>query len=221
MGDVKEALNFIRVSVTSMKKAELKRLGDKINDLLLSKPLDFPYSQWYTVALDIVDCRLYVSPQVKKKRLLPSNVLHLKFCSKGVESIHLSSILQDSEVLEAIPSVAKSFTPPTVVYSLNSPISSKIFNFNKFVSSLDVERFLQDSSSLPCSCENSPFSDRNHKPIISGDLRLVKNNQLRKLFTKGPKYRERKMINWDTIQHLMLESVKECAKSWCKKIWKE
>ena len=113
--------------------------------------------------------------------------------------------------------MAKSFTPPTVVYSLNSPISSKIFNFNKFVSSLDVERFLQDSSSLPCSCENSPFSDRNHNHIISGDLRLVKNNQLRKLFTKGPKYRERKMINWDTIQHLMLESVKECAKSWCEK----
>ena len=48
-------------------------------------------------------------------------------------------------------------------------------------------------------------------------MRLVKNNQLRKLFTKGPKYRETKMINWDTIQHLMLESVKECAKSWCEK----
>ena len=143
------------------------------------------------------------------------NGYHLEmFCTKGVESVNLSSILYyDSEVLEAIPSVAKSFTPPTVVYSLNSPISSKIFNFN-------VDRFLQDSSSLPCSCENSPFSVRNHKHIISGDLRLVRNNQLRTLFTKGPKYRERKMINWDTIQHLMLESVKECAKSWCEKFGK-
>ena len=43
MGDVKEALNFIRVSLTTTKKAELKRLGDKINDL-----------QWYTVRY----CRL-------------------------------------------------------------------------------------------------------------------------------------------------------------------
>ena len=25
------------------------------------------------------------------------------------------------------------------------------------------------------------------------------------------------MINWDTIQHLMLESVKECTKCWCEK----
>ena len=143
----------------------------------------------------------------------------LRFALKNFvvkESVHLSSILQHSEVLEAIPSVAKSFTPPTVVYSLNLPISYKIFNFNKFVSTLNVERFLQDSYSLPCSCENSPFSDSNHKHIISGDLRLVKNNQLRKLFTKGPKYRERKMINWDTIQHLMLESIKE-GKSWCEK----
>ena len=37
MVDVKEALNFIRVSLTTMKKAELKRLEDRINDILLSK----------------------------------------------------------------------------------------------------------------------------------------------------------------------------------------
>lgn len=219
-GNIKEALNFIRISLITMKKEELKRLGDTINDLLLSKPLDFPFSQWYTVALDIVDCRIYVSPQIKKKRLPPSNVLHVKFCSKRVESVNLSSILHDSEVLETIPSVAKSFTPPTVVYSLESPISSKIFNFNKFVSSLDVDSFLKDNTSLPCSCENSPFSDQHHHHIISGDLRLIENNQLRKLFTKGPKYRERKLIHWDKVEHQLLESVKECAKSWCEKFKK-
>ena len=37
MGDVKEVLNFIRVSLTTMKKAELKRLGDKSNDLFVNK----------------------------------------------------------------------------------------------------------------------------------------------------------------------------------------
>ena len=77
--DVKEALNFIRMSLCTMRKVDLKRLGDKISDLLLSRPLDFPFSQWYSAALDIIDCRLYVPPPAKKTRLPLSNVLHLQF----------------------------------------------------------------------------------------------------------------------------------------------
>lgn len=217
--DLTEALNFIRMSLTSMKKVELKRLGDKINDFLLGKPLYFPLSQWYTVALDIIDCRLYVTPPSKKKRSPLSNALHLKFSNKGVESVNLSSILHDKDVLEKVPSVAKSFTPPTVVYSLDSPIGSKIFNFNNFVTSLDVDKFLRDQTSLPCHCKDTSFSDSHHGHIISGDLRLIDNNKLRKLFTKGFKFRETKFVTWAVVESSMLQSVKECAVTWCAK-WK-
>ena len=115
-----------------MKRCELKKLGDKINDILLSKPLEFPFSQWYSMALDIIDCRIYSAPPSKKKRPPLKNVLHLKFCNKGVELVNLSSILHDKEVLESIPSIIGTFSPPTVVYSLELDIGSRIFNFNKF-----------------------------------------------------------------------------------------
>ena len=131
--------------------------------------------------------------------------------------VNLSSILRDPDVLQTIPSVVKNFTPPTVVYSLNTPISSKIFNFNKFVTSLDVKSYLEDPSFLPCHCANSPFRDKYHGHIISGDLRLVEDNKLRKLFTKGPKYREKKFIDWEAVESDLLASVKECASSWCEK----
>ena len=77
-----------------------------------------------------------------------------------------------------------------VTYKLTPPITTNFFNFNKFVNILDLDLFLTNPDSRPCKCNNSPFVDRYHKHIATGDLRIIKNNVLRKLFIKGPKYRE-------------------------------
>ena len=37
-------------------------------------------------------------------------------------------------------------------------------------------------------CNNSPFSDGNHKHVVNEDLQIIKNNVLRKNFIKRPKY---------------------------------
>ena len=215
--DIKSAMNFVRKTLTTVKKSELRRLGDTISELLLTKPVDFYFSQWYSAALDIIDCRLFKPPSPKKKRPPISNFLRIHFSNKGIELVNLSQILHQQSVIDTVPSVARSFKPPTIVHSLDAPIGSKIFNFNKFVSSLDVDLFLRDSSSLPCHCSDSPFKDDHHGHIISGDLRIIENNRLRKLFTKGPKYREGKLIDWNVTQESMISSVKECAQAWCEK----
>ena len=75
---------------------------------------------------------------------------------------------------------------PLLTYKLSPPISTKFFNFNKFVNNLDLDLFLTNPDSLPCKCNNSPFVDRYHKHIVTGDLRIIKNNALRKPFIKGP-----------------------------------
>ena len=61
---------------------------------------------------------------------------------------------------------------PLVVYSLAQPIRSKILNYKKFV---------------------------NPEPqhVLTGNLKIVKNNNLRKLLSKGPKYREPVEIKWE------------------------
>ena len=53
--------------------------------------------------------------------------------------------------------------------------------------------------------------------VTAGDLRLIKNNKLRKLFAKGPKYRERKLVNWKLTEEKLVTAVKEYAQSWCDK----
>ena len=61
-------------------------------------------------------------------------------------------------------------------------------DFNKFVSNLDVKVFLEDNTILPYNCACSDFIDKDHQHKMTGDLRIVGKNKLRKLFTMGPKY---------------------------------
>ena len=77
-----------------------------------------------------------------------------------------------------------------VTYKLTPPISTKVFNFNKFVNKLDLNLFLTNPDSLPCKCNNSLFVDRYRKHIVTGDLHIIRNNALKNLFIKGLKYRE-------------------------------
>ena len=95
-------------------------------------------------------------------------------------------------------------------YNLTPPISTKFFNFNKFVNNLDLDLFLRNPDSLPCKRNNSPFADRHHKDIVIGDLRIIRNNALRKLFIKGPKYREVRPINLEKGKRCILEGLDNC-----------
>ena len=79
---------------------------------------------------------------------------------------------------------------PMVTYKLQQSIRSKLFNHEKFVELFNINTFIQNATILSCHCENSPFNDPEHGHILIGDLWIVRYNKLRKLITKGHKYRE-------------------------------
>ena len=185
---MKETLNFIRKSLSSMSNSLLKTLGNKVAEILSEVDENFRFSQWYSVILDIVDSKLVKEPASKPKRTRPENICKIRFDNKGIELINVGRILRSEAVLEALPSDANAFESPTVFYNLLPPISLKIFNFNKFVS---------DENILLCNCENSPFKDAHHGHIVIGNIDMVSDSHLKKLFLKGPKYREPKSLDWE------------------------
>ena len=75
-----------------------------------------------------------------------------------------------------------------VTYKLQEPTKSKLFNDKKFVEFCDINSFLQNESILPCQRENSPFIDPKHLHILTRDLQIVGNSNLKKLITNLPKY---------------------------------
>ena len=68
------------------------------------------------------------------------------------------------------------FDYPTVVYSLT--IRSKILNFDKFVSNLDIKAFLQDNTIFWCNCAVSGLIEKDQQHTATGDLPITGNNQI-------------------------------------------
>ena len=79
-------------------------------------------------------------PKCKKKP--PKNICSIFFENKGVEFINIARILRDPDIISSIPNISKTFTMLMITYKLDSPISSKIFNCNKFVNFLDLDDLL-------------------------------------------------------------------------------
>ena len=52
---------------------------------------------------------------------------------------------------------------------------------------------------------------------MTRDLWIVGNNKLRKLFTKGPEYRETNNISWEKAKSTITEGLNDCIDTWCSK----
>ena len=108
------------------------------------------------------------------------------FDDRATEFIDLPRMFYDPVIRSNILSNTNNFEVPTVFYNLEKPIHSRIFNFNKFVFKLDVDRFLQDKNILPWNDVDSEFIIQHHKYILIGNLKIMRENKLMKLLTKGP-----------------------------------
>ena len=173
-------MNMIRIGLSSMKKKSLKEMADHMHDLVASIPDESYNLQWYIACIDLIECKIYKHPVPKPKKKPPENICHVLFDNKGLDFVNLQHIFKEREVGEALPNMSDKFVTPTVVYTLTQPVRSKLFNFNKFVAELDIDSFVSDNTSLPCSCESSSFKDAHHGHILTGDLRIVNNSGLRK-----------------------------------------
>ena len=164
-------------------------------------------------ALDTISGRIWKPPPISQRKLSSTFRLKVNFCNKGIDFINLPQILNEQELIKLLPPLFNK-EAPMVVFDLTNPIRSKIFNYKKTVQERDVDSFLADPSILPCSCTDSPFVDAHHGHIISGDLRIVENNKLRKLLCKGPKFRESEGICWNKARESITNGINDSIKKW-------
>ena len=124
------------------------------------------------------------------------------------------------DVLQSLPETLQDETKqPKIVMKLDNPIRNKIMNYEETVRSIkhvndeDISFTINSktNSQFPCSCSDSTFCDPYHGHIVTGDLNIVQNSKLRKLFSKGPNYREKKTINYSKCSKEIDISLTECA----------
>ena len=82
------------VLLACLKKRHLKPIVDHINDFLNDQNSQFFYNQWYLMALDIIETKLFKEPKEIIKISIPKYRCNLTFKSKAFDFINLPEILR-------------------------------------------------------------------------------------------------------------------------------
>ena len=111
----------------------------------------------------------------------------------------MPSILNCPEISSLLPNELQiEENRPVVTHSLSKTIRNTILNYKETINDIVIDDDVSFTiNSEPCDCSSSVYCDPDHKHILTGDLRIVKNSKLRKLLTKGPNYRESKGIDFE------------------------
>ena len=89
-----------------------------------------PEYKLVTIILDVAKFRLYKPVQTVSSEETPTrDFLKLDFRNKGLDTVNISSILNNKKVTSTIPAYFKNLSPPIISYSYSSPIAPKIFNY--------------------------------------------------------------------------------------------
>ena len=197
--------NFLRINLTSMKKIQLKVVYTSLHERLFEIGENFQYTHWYLMACDIITSKIYKTVQGKTHKKLSKYKLMITFDNKSFDFLNLPQILKSDTIKKHMPPSLHEDNIPMVVYSLTQSIRSKIFNYGEFIDELNLEEFQKNKDCVPCPCENfgEKYVNAHHKHILTGDLSIIKNNDLKGLFIKGPNYREPKEINFETAKKII------------------
>ncbi len=207
--DPKSRGNEVRKLLDGFKQKHLKSLAAEAHKRLELNH-DSNFERLYKLLVDTFLTKVYKKPPDKKQA--PKHILPIYFDNKGLEHIKLSSILHEDDVVNKLPSMLQHQESPSVVYSLSNTIHSKLFNYKEAVNSIDTNDTETHGTGITtCDCQYSEFVNEHHGHVVTGDLRIIQNQKLRKLISKGPNYREPRTINWKRCRDNIAEGLAECA----------
>lgn len=158
------------------------------------------------------------SPKYHQSKSESSNreFIVVPFNCKFIDNLNLKSIFSDTSVIDLLPILIQSFTPLQIYYEYNDPISLSICNYASFLKKLSISdiKSILDS---PCDCHSSPFNYPPHGHVVTGNLDIVDNVELREVLSYGCKYRIPTFKSPDEIYMSVTEAVDKFIKSKSRK----
>lgn len=204
--------NLARLKINSLNYTELYNLSWLIVELSNDCSTDYP-RQIIDLVLDMVNFRIFHMRNSKTKKNM-NNFVKIYFQAKEVEEVRLSSIFRRH--LNSIPFSFQDRDPPTILYSRSPNIGSTIFNYKNVVDSVITDHW-KDGNPMTCDCKNSAFCDPHHGHIVTGNLKVIENRQLRKLMSYGPGYREAQNIRWSEFLSNVKSALEDCVGKWAQR----
>ena len=101
-----------------------------------------------------------------------------------------------------------------IAYSYTTPIASKIFYYKNALQDFTANAYA--SSPPVCNCVSYPINYGPAGHVITGDLNIIRNVELKAALSKGPKYREPQSFTWRKNFKIIMDSDEDYARRWTK-----
>ena len=141
--------------------------------------------------------RSYVHTFVPEKSQLPKketeNIL-FQFSSKALDLVEINSVIKDTRIQSLLPDIIQPFCPLKVYYRYDIPIGRRILNYSSFLKKLDNIQ-IKAIMNKDCNCSHSPYIYEPHGHVITGNLDIIPDDNLRLLLSYGTKFREPRYLS--------------------------
>ena len=175
---------------------KLKSLSKKMMESVIPSMLK-ENSTLYNIMRSFYNNRFKVGKETPNKQ--ERELIVLPFNCKFIDRLQLNSILRDSSIESLLPATFLNRLPLMIHFKYNNSIGRKLLNYNQFLKSLNKEQ-IKCIMEEDCECSSSPFNYQPHSHIITGDLNIIPNLELRNIMSLGTKYREPTYLQPDSIK---------------------
>ena len=190
---------------------------DRLEVLILSKQRSF-LDKFISKSLDldlpakvryILTTRAaYTKKIAPRKKDTDKITWKIDFSHKILEDVNIQAIYNLSEVRQFLPTQIQGKNIFRKVFSYGRNIGSKILNYNQCLKEAQTYS-LGDINNMSCDCAQSDLSDIHHNHVMTGNLDIVKDDNLRKLVSNGTRFREVPRLNIRTIKGKFEDNVND------------
>ena len=145
--------------------------------------------------------------------------LEINFIHKDIQTINLRRIFNEAGVRKMIPARCKFKEMPIIYFKYCKNILQSILNYNAATKESSFESF-EDIQNIVCQCDEedvAAFVDPIHGHVLTGDLNIVQNLELRDAMSKGAKFREVPRLSRMQIEASLLQDLDRFKEKWCEK----
>jgi len=206
----KDAVSKMRQALNGMKKKCLRTLNKWLQneqEALMDKQRIV-----YLIMCDLLNTRLFDRNPQPKKRTKPELVWSIPFLNSGLNFLGLESLLRRQEVVDTLPLCEVKC--PTVVYTYTRPIRNLVLNYGKTLETINDNDWKINGVDENCECVHSSYCHKELKHVVTGDLNIIKDEQLRRILGYGPSYRLPRKINWRDILACLTRSIDTMIVKW-------
>ena len=168
-------INFVRGKIFGLKRNKAKLLVKKVLSF------KFTYEHVKDLIIDLLKFKINcLNFQLDSNKF--DTYLVIDFSHKYIDLLNISQLLYSPDLVKVFPIKE---TYPKISYKYSRTLGSLVFNYTEFSKNIRVDNIEE----YPCTCENNRFKDAVLNHVVTGDLDILEDLEMKLIFQKGSKFR--------------------------------